>query len=116
MKKVLFNFLLPILILSCDCKNCGDHRNFVVTDFSKKRVDTLIPYENKTYVGYFIKVKGNVNDTIKIQTVNYGGHYTIPPGEIDTLLNADYYGTDTLIWAFDPYKATKGKLKIEYSL
>ena len=39
-----------------------------------------------------------------------------PPGEIDTLLNADYYGKDTLIWAFDPYRASKGKLEIEYGL
>ena len=28
----------------------------------------------------------------------------------------DYYGTENIIWVFEPYKATKGKLKIEYGL
>lgn len=100
--------------MSCDCKNCGDHREFVITDFSKKRVDTLIPYENKSYVAYFIKVKGNVNDTIKIQRE---GYYDINLyGIIDTLINGDYYGPENVIWTFDPYRATKGKLEIEYGL
>lgn len=37
-------------------------------------------------------------------------------GTIDTLINGDYYGTENVIWTFDPYRATKGKLEIEYGL
>lgn len=114
MKKVLISFVLSILFLSCDCKNCGDHREFVIAEFSKKRVDILIPYENKSYVAYFIKVKGNVNDTIKIQREGYYDMNLY--GTIDTLINGDYYGTENVIWTFDPYRATKGKLEIEYGL
>ncbi|WP_036385385.1 hypothetical protein [Muricauda sp. MAR_2010_75] len=114
MKKALIIFILSIFFLSCDCKNCGDHRNFIVTDFSQKRVDTLVPYKNKSYVGYFIRIKGYVNDTIKIKREGYYDKNLI--GKIDTLMNGDYYGTENIIWTFDPYRASEGKLEIEYSL
>jgi len=114
MKKTTF-ILILLAMVSCVVYT-KDRKKFVINDFSKVRLDTLIPNKNKSYYAYYIKVKGIVNDTIKIEMMNYGGHYIIPPGEIDTLLNADYYGKDTLIWAFNPYKATKGKLEIEYAL
>ncbi|NJB38208.1 hypothetical protein [Croceivirga sp. JEA036] len=115
MKKIAICFLLYNLIISCNCNNRGDQINFLITDFTKQRVDTLVPYKNKSYITYYIKIKGKVNDTIKIQRKDYG-HYFILPGHVDTLLNGDYYGTENIIWTFDPYKATKGELKIEYSL
>lgn len=101
---------LGFLFISCN----KDYRKFTVTDFSKVRVDTLVPYKNKTYVSFIIKVKGFSDDTIKIKR---DGYYDIKfSGEVDTLLNSDYYGTHDVICIFDPYKATEGELEIEYSL
>lgn len=113
MKKII-SLLAILLIFSCEIYTSKDHKKFTVTDFSKKRVDTLIPYENKSYFAYYIKVRGQINDSIKIQRK---GHFdVILSGNVDTLLNGDYYGTDTIIWTFDPYRANRGKLEIEYGL
>ena len=110
MRKLIVSILFLIIITSCN----KDKRRFTVTDFSKVRIDTLVPYEHKTYTGFIVRVKGYVNDTIKIKRE---GYYDINfSGKVDTLLNSDYYGTYDVICVFDPYKATEGKLKIEYSL
>ncbi len=114
MKKLTVICLLSLLFISCECNNCADHRKFVVTDFSKKRVDTLFPNESKTYVGYLVKVKGKTNDSIKISRKGYND--IILNGEIDTLISNDYYGTEDVIWIFNPYNATHGQLEIEYKL
>ena len=114
MKKIAIGCLLYFLALGCNCKNCGDHRKFTVTDFTQKRMDTLVPLEHKSYVGYFAKIKGNVNDTIQFRREGYFDINLF--GEIDTLINGDYYGTEDIIWIFDPYKATEGELEIEYGL
>ena len=102
------------LVFSCELYTGKDHRKFTVTDFSKKRVDTLIPCDDKSYYAYYIKVKGQINDSIKIQREGYFD--VILSGKVDTLINGDYYGKDTVIWTFDPYRAKKGKLEIEYAL
>lgn len=108
MKKIIVLSIISSVLISCN----RDYRNFTITDFSQKRIDTLIPYEHKTYVSFVVKVRGCVNDTIKIK-----GEYNISlSGKIDTLLNGDYYGTHDVICIFDPYIATEGELEIEYSL
>lgn len=108
-----------ILILSFTSCNY-DTRKFTVKDFSKKRIDTLKPYKWKnyspfhSYVMYNIKVKGYVDDTIKIK---HKGFYDINLfGKIDTLIQSDYFGEYEIITIFDPYKANNGKLEIEYDL
>lgn len=116
MKRSLY-ILLILTLQSCGSK---DYKKFTITDFSKKRVDTLIPYKWKkkspfhSYVMYNIKVKGYVNDTIKIK---HNGWLDINlVGKIDTLIQTDYYGTNKKVVVFDPYRATRGKVDIEYSL
>ncbi len=107
-------FILIILFFSSCCYEKNDTRTFEVLDFSKERIDTLIPLNNKSYVSYFIKVKGFSNDTILFKS-NY--FYDIKlSGEIDTIISGDYYGKDTIIISFKPYKAINGNLKIKYSL
>ncbi|MFN0729825.1 hypothetical protein [Polaribacter gochangensis] len=108
MKKLIFIFAI-VLITSCDKQ---DRVKFTVTDFSKKRIDTLKPIEGKSYFGSFFKINGFVNDTIRIQP--YFGNGLV--GEIDTIVRVDYYGGLNVIIEFDPYKATEGKLEIEYNL
>jgi len=112
-KIILVSFGL-ILAFSCYDNKGSDYKKFTVTDFSKKRIDTLKPHENKSYYAYYIKVKGHVSDSVKIKRKGY--YDIILSGKIDTLINGDYYGTEEIIWIFDPYKASQGKLKIEYSL
>lgn len=110
MKKIISLLVFAFLISSCN----KDYRKFTVNDFSEMRIDTLIPYKNKTYVSFIIKVKGFSNDTVKIKR---DGYYDIKfSGKVDTLLNSDYYGTYDVICIFDPFKATEGELEIEYSL
>lgn len=99
------------IFTSCNEK---DKKIFTITDFSKIRIDTLKPYNNKSYVGYYIKVKGNVNDSIKIQRKGY--YDIILTGQLDTIINGDYYGGENVIFIFKPYLANKGKIEIEYSL
>ena len=111
-------FIYPISLLFLLLASCviytKDRKKFMVNDFSKVRFDTLTPNKNKSYYAYYIKVKGSVDDSIKIKSNRHDD--IILSGTIDTLLNGDYYGGDTIIWAFDPYKAKKGKLEIEYAL
>ncbi len=114
MKSIIIIFFGLILIFSCERKQSRDYKKFTVTDFSKKRIDTLKPHKNKSYYAYYIKVKGYVSDSVKMKRKGY--YDIILSGKIDTLINGDYYGTGEIIWIFDPYKATKGKLEIEYSL
>lgn len=111
MKRFTILIIIGFVFFSCNNK---DYRKFTVVDFSKKRIDTLIPYKNKTYVSFVIKVKGYTNDTVKIKRIGYFD--IILSGQLDTIINYDYYGSHNIKCVFDPYKATEGKLKIEYSL
>ena len=42
-----------------------------MVDFSKKRIDTLIPFESKSYNSFYIKAKEFSNDGVKIQRKGY---------------------------------------------
>lgn len=106
--------IILFLIFSCARNQNKDFSRFTITDFSNKRIDTLKPLSSKSYSSFYIKVNGFSNDTIKIKRKGY--HDIILSGNIDTLVNGDYYGTENIIWLFEPYKATKGELKIEYGL
>lgn len=111
--KIKLLFISILIFVSCNSKN-SDYKRFKVIDFSKKRIDTLKPIKNKSYVAYYIKVKGFTNDTVRITSKSF---YDIKlTGKIDTVISSDYYGEDMIILSFEPYKAKKGKLEIEYSL
>jgi hypothetical protein len=106
-------FIIIILIFS-SCKKGKDYKKVTISDISNKRIDTLKPLDNKSYYAYFIKVNGHVNDSVKIQR---HGYFDITlTGKIDTILRGDYYGGENVICLFNPYKASKGQLEIEYSL
>jgi len=111
--KIRLLFVSIIVFLSCNSKK-SDHIRFNLIDFTKKRIDTLKPLENKSYVSYYVKVKGYTNDTIRITSKFF---YDIKlSGNIDTLFSGDYYGKDEIVLTLKPYKAKKGKLEVEYSL
>lgn len=108
MKKLLLIFVF-LVISSCDRE---DRKSFTITDFSKKRIDTLKPIEGESYFKSYFKIKGYVNDTIKVNWLSENGLV----GEIDTIVKSDYYGGHNVVIEFDPYKATEGKIYIEYQL
>lgn len=110
MKNIKLLFIVSIFI-SCNTK---DRRQFIVNDFSQIRIDTLKPNKNKSYVSLYIKLNGYVNDSIKIQRKGY--YDILLSGQLDTLINVDYYGNQDVIFIFNPYLANNGKLEIEYSL
>ena len=95
-----------------------DSRKFTITDFSKTRIDTLQPNKWKiaspihNYSTAFVKLKGFSNDTIKLEGISN----LVLFGNIDTIAKMDYYGTHEVICVFRPYKATEGRLEIEYGL
>ena len=64
-----------------------------------------------------IWVKGYVNDTILIKL---GSKNSIPIlkliGNINERWNTDYYGEGERKLIFEPYKATEGKLEIDFGL
>lgn len=114
MKYIICFILLFSISLSCMNSPRTDRVSYSVSDFTKMRVDTLKPIPDEMYVAYYIKVSGQVNDTVKFHSP--GLYDIVLSGEIDTLINSDYYGTHDMIWIFNPYKATSGKLEIEISL
>lgn len=109
----LFIVLSIITFISCITYQ-KDKRNFIVNDFSTSRIDTLKPYDNKSYTQFYIKINGYVNDSIKIQRKGY--YDIILVGKLDTIINGDYYGKEEIVFVFNPFHAKEGKLEIEYSL
>ena len=105
-------FSISIFIFGYGFFYTKDQARLSITDFSKKRINILVPYNYKTYATSLVKVKGYTNDTIKIR-----GIFSMNlSGKIDTIVSRDYYGTHNIRCIFDPYKATEGELIIEYSL
>lgn len=101
-----------LLISSCSSYDKRDHISFTVEDFNEVREDTLVPNDHGEYLSFNIQVKGHVNDTSKIEI---DGHFDLNLyGEIDTIIKNDYYGTETKIITFNPYRATNGNLEIRY--
>ena len=111
--------LLIIIILTlscCDYKRMGyTTKSYEITNFNKVIIDSLIPEPNASHVVNFIKVVGFCDDTIKVHFYNEK-YDVLLIGNIDTIYRDDYYGYHTIKFKFDPYKARKGKLKIEFAL
>lgn len=112
MRRIIL-IIFTLLITSCD----KDYKKLRITDFNQKKEIKLEPYKFIPYAMLNIKVKGHVNDTIKISYDLYGKSDYYISGSIDTLLvYTDYYGEGPVNFYFDPYKATKGDLIIEFKL
>jgi hypothetical protein len=109
--------LIFSLIIFNSCDKNEDRKKIIINDFSKTRKDTLIPKNIQSYYSSTIEVNGFSNDTILIKRFLTNSIYNIKLfGEIDTIIRSDYYGKNKIIFIFNPYIATKGKLNIKYSL
>jgi hypothetical protein len=114
-KKV--SVLIFSLIIFYSCNKNEDRKKIIINNFSKIRKDTLIPKNIQSYYSSTIEVNGFSNDTILIKRFLTNSIYNIKLfGKIDTIVSSDYYGKNKIIYIFNPYLATKGKLNIEYSL
>ena len=112
--------LLTILILLSSCENSSDKKKVTIDNFNEKFVDSLIPIPDKNYSVFYVKIEGNSNDTIRL---NLSSTNTQVPnldyffiGDFEEEIRLDYYGESIQYITFDPYKATKGKIKLIYRL
>lgn len=110
-KRILI--LISLIVMSCG----KDKTEMKISDFSQIEEVTLTPYKWKPYAMLKINVKGYTNDTIRINYNLYGDTNFYLTGELDTLLvQTDYYGEGPVTLLFDPFKATEGKLVIDFNL
>lgn len=104
-----------LTLFTAACSNSEVIKKYTITDFTKSITDTLSPVKGEIYTTQLIKLKGQVDDTI---FVSFGKgtykHYFV--NDIDITINPDYYGGHDAIFVFDPYRATKGKLDIKFSI
>lgn len=97
--------------------SCKENRNLIVNDFKSVSVDSLIlhPKKNRSYLGMYYKIKGNIDDTLYIKKIN--SKPIILKGKIDTIFNYEYYGQGGIMNIFiEPYKAKKRQLEIDYGV
>jgi len=110
--------LIAILIFLISCGNSPDSKKVTIDNFNEKFVDSLIPIPDKSYNVYYIKIQGSSNDTIRISPSKSKDpkHYYYLIGNFKKEIRLDYYGGSIEYITFDPYKATKGKVKLTYQL
>ena len=109
MKNTLIYLAIITLSISCSQKK----RTIEIVDFSNPYKETLIPIKNGGYTSASYKIKGNSNDTIIIQFYGLERKYI---GKFEDKLNGDYYGSIEVDFLFNPYRATKGKIEVEYGI
>ena len=63
----------------------------------------------QTAVSLILNIKGNVNDSFKLNNI------ILPGGKVDTVLNLDWYNKVFFI-KFKKYKSSSGNLVIQYKL
>ncbi|WP_144062789.1 hypothetical protein [Sphingobacterium paucimobilis] len=100
---LILTFFGLIMLTSCDRNNIGE---WEITDLSQ---DTLLTASTtaKSVAVILLKVKGYADDSIKVHGIR------IPGGPIDIDIRSDWYDQEVKV-GFDPYKATKGYLRIQY--
>lgn len=119
MKRTILIFFIVIVTLPTSCSQIQDKKFVTITDFSKGYRGELLPKESliHEYTTYFVEIKGEVNDSIILRF--HEGEDAIQfyfIGKINKRLSFDYYGGTRRVFIFDPFKATNGRLKIEYGL
>lgn len=95
-----------------------ENKKVKIKNFEEKFIDSLVPGDDINYSIFYIKIEGYSNDTIRITPSKSEDqeHYYYLTGEFEKEIRQDYYGGYNTYITFDPYKATKGKIKITYSI
>ncbi len=112
--------LLALLILLNSCEDSPDKKKVTIENFNEPFTDSLIPLPDKHYAVFYTKIKGNSNDTIRLnissdksQDPNLNYYFT---GDFEKEIRLDYYGESNKYITLDPYKATEGKVELIYQL
>lgn len=109
------HMIIALLLLLTSCSK--DNEKLKITDFSKSQTIKVRPYKNYPYSMMNIWVKGYANDTILIKLNSKDSKPILKlKGQINERWNTDYYGEGERILIFEPYKATEGKLEIDFEL
>ena len=87
---------------------------FFINNFDAIVNNTIPAKDNKNYSYQIVRVKGKVNDTIRIKPCESCETIKLS-GEISQKFMNDFKG-GTSKMQFDPYKATDGKLKIVHKI
>lgn len=112
-KSILIITLFFLVVVSCK-DNSYREKEYLVTDFKKSILDTISPIKGETYVSKYIKVSGNMDDSVYVK---FNGSFKFYlKGKIDTIISGDYYGEKEVEFEFNPYKANKGKLKVTFGI
>lgn len=111
--KYLIILVYTGILFSCN----KDKAKLVITDFSEPQEITLEPYDLYPYTMMNVWITGHVNDTIILKMHSDDNKPILKlSGNIKERWYTDYYGEGSRTLIFDPYKATKGELKIEFQL
>ncbi|WPY97655.1 hypothetical protein [Christiangramia sp. OXR-203] len=112
--------LLTLIALLSSCDTSTDKKNAKIDTFDKVFIDSLVPMADKNYSVFYAKIKGNSNDSIRLNISSDKtedekfDYYFI--GDFEKEIRMDYYGESKKYIKLDPYKATDGKLELDYQL
>ena len=117
-------YIILIAVLSISCVNSVE-KKITITDFSHPFLDSLYPNSRMKdkYITYNVEIRGYTNDTIIVyfsKSKKYFKENKIKPTYLSGKINERYWeehlGKTQKHLRIDPYKATKGELKIKYGL
>jgi len=108
MKALIYLVFLGISQVLFRCSDSSNHSNVIEVQDGGKPLKRMM-YLNKKHWTMGIIIKENtLNDTAML-----GGNLSIPPGKVGLLMKGDCF-MDSLPFIYQPYRATKGKLVVEY--
>lgn len=121
MKTQFITLLILVILILTSCNDDTYRKGVIITDFNSTFIDSLTPDKKRiqSYTTYNVILKGKVNDTIEIRLSKNKGDVSNSfyySGEIDSRIHDDYYGEEVRYIYFNPYKASKGQLEINYRL
>ena len=112
--------LLTLIALLSTCNSSADKKSAKIDNFEKVFIDSLVPMSDKNYSVFYAKIKGYSNDSIRLNISSDKNedekfdYYFI--GYFEKEIRMDYYGESKKYIKLDPYKATDGKLELDYQL
>ncbi|WP_298248420.1 hypothetical protein [uncultured Christiangramia sp.] len=112
--------LLTLITFLSSCDSSTDKKTAKIDNFDKVFIDSLVPIAGKNYSVFYTKIKGHSNDSIRLNISSDNNedekfdYYFI--GDFEEEIRIDYYGESKKYIMLDPYKATDGKLELDYQL
>lgn len=96
---------LVFCIIITSCMSSGE----IILNNLKNDTTIEVSTNAQTAVSLILNIKGNVNDSFKLNNI------LLPGGKVDPILNLDWYNK-TFYIKYEKYKASKENLVIKYKL